>query len=289
MTISTESKILVTGGAGFIGGHLCQELLNHGYRNIHSLDNYFTGSVTNHLEGVHYHKADTNDIHDTINFVPDLVFHLGEYSRVEKSFDDIETVWKSNVSGSYNVLQFCVKHNSKLIYAGSSTKFADGGIGSDQSPYAFSKAYNTKLIKNFGKWYNLNHAIVYFYNAYGAREMQVGDYATLIGIFTRQAELGEDLTVVSPGTQRRNFTHVSDIASALVKVGIFGHGDGYGIGHDRSWSVLEVAELFGRKIKMLPPRDGNRMNAELFVEKTKALGWKAEINLEDYICNLRNG
>lgn len=286
---SLESTVLVTGGAGFIGSHLCELLVNTGYKNVFSLDNYSTGHIANHVPGVSYLTGSTTDIGKIVDFSPDLVFHLGEYSRVERSFLDLDTVWESNATGTFNVLRFCVNRSAKLVYAGSSTKFADDGLGPSQSPYGWTKASNTGLIENFSKWFSLSYAIVYFYNVYGGREITTGDYATVIGIFSRQAGDGESLKVVSPGTQERNFTHVDDIVNGLKLVGEAGEGDGYGIGHDKSWSVLQVAQLFGKEIEMLPARIGNRMGADLVVTKTKSLGWEAKIDLADYVASLSIG
>jgi UDP-glucose 4-epimerase len=287
--LTLESMVLVTGGAGFIGSHLCELLVNAGYKNVFSLDNYSTGHIANHVPGVSYLTGSTTDIEKIVDFSPDLVFHLGEYSRVERSFLDLDTVWESNARGTFNVLRFCVNRSAKLVYAGSSTKFADDGLGPSQSPYGWTKASNTRLIESFSKWFSLSYAIVYFYNAYGGREIAAGDYATVIGIFSRQARDGESLKVVSPGTQERNFTHVNDIVNGLKLVGEAGEGDGYGIGHDKSWSVLQVAQLYGKEIEMLPARIGNRMGADLVVTKTKSLGWEAKIDLADYVASLSIG
>tara|TARA_B100000809_G_scaffold256683_1_gene297028 strand:+ start:254 stop:745 length:492 start_codon:yes stop_codon:yes gene_type:complete len=119
-------------------------------------------------------------------------------------------------------------------------------------PYAWTKATNTESVMNYGQWYGLEFAITYFYNVYGPREITCGEYATLLGIFPRQFEAGEPLTVVSPGTQRRNFTHVDDIVRGLILVGEFGSGDEYGLGADASYSVLDIASLFGDETRMLP-------------------------------------
>ena len=133
-------KILVTGGAGFIGSNLCEELIKNKDNNIHSLDNYSTGSIKNHIEGVNYISGNTADIDELVTIKPDIVYHLGEYSRVEQSFEDVETVWRSNKDGIFSVLQYCRKNSAKLVYSGSSTKFGDGGLGRNQSPYAWTKA-----------------------------------------------------------------------------------------------------------------------------------------------------
>lgn len=281
-------KALVTGGAGFIGSHLCEELINIGGYKVTSLDNYSTGRFINHIDGVEYIQGDTRDIKEVVNFDPDQVYHLGEYSRVEQSFCDIESVYYSNKVGTFEVLQFCRKSGSKLIYAGSSTKFGDGGLGRAQSPYGWSKATNTELVENFSSWFGLSYAIVYFYNAFGPREISSGKYATLIGKFADRLGKGLPLAVVSPGVQKRNFTHVKDIVSGLIMIAENAEGDEFGIGSDKSYSVLEVAELFGGRIEMLPERRGNRMRAELVTEKTKLLGWECKHNLEDYIKQLRS-
>ena len=279
-------KILVTGGAGFIGSNLCEALKKDINNQVFSLDNYFTGSRENHVDGVTYIEGSTEHIFELIDFVPDLVYHLGEYSRVEQSFNDIDKVLLFNKIGTLKVLEFCRKHCCKLVYAGSSTKFGDGGIGKNQSPYAWSKSSNTELVKNHGNWYGLEYAIVYFYNVYGKREIRTGKYATLIALFTEKMKKGEPLTVVSPGTQQRNFTHIDDIVSGLLIVGEKGRGDGYGIGSPETYTVLEIAQLFGGDIQMLPERKGNRMTAEVVTQKTEALGWKAQKHIKEFINNV---
>ncbi|NRP60349.1 NAD-dependent epimerase/dehydratase family protein [Marinobacterium sp. xm-d-564] len=280
--------ILVTGGAGFIGSHLCEELAKNPENKVYSLDNYSTGSEANHVANVEYINGDTQDIQDHIKFSPDIVYHLGEYSRVEQSFDDIEKVWCFNKIGTFSVLQFCREHASKIVYAGSSTKFGDGGLGRRQSPYGWTKASNTELVENFGDWFNVPYSIVYFYNAYGPREIRNGKYATLIAIFAEKMKKGDKLTVVSPGEQKRNFTHVKDIVSGLILVGENGFGDEFGIGHPASFSVLDVAKIFGGEINMIPERRGNRMAADVVSDKTRALGWEPIHNLETYIDSLRS-
>ena len=141
-------KVLVTGGAGFIGSHLCEKLYEKGY-DVSSLDNYSTGSRDNHIEGVKYFKGDTRNINEIITFSPETVYHLGEYSRVEQSFSDVEDVWKYNKDGTFSVLQFCREKSSKIVYAGSSTKYGDGGV--DISPIAdCTKSQVWEMGKNLG-------------------------------------------------------------------------------------------------------------------------------------------
>ena len=281
-----NKKILVTGGTGFIGSNLCKALILFKNTMVYSLDNYFTGKIENHTDGVHYIKGETLLIDDLINFKPDIIFHLGEYSRVEQSFEDIEMVWKFNTQGTFAVLEFVRKTGAKLIYAGSSTKFGDNGAGSNASPYAWTKSSNTQLVKNYGAWFNIDFAITYFYNVYGKNEISEGKYATLIALFTRKHKNNEALPVVSPGTQERNFTYIDDIVNGLILVGENGKGDGYGIGSKETYTVLEIAKMFKGKIEMLPERNGNRMTADLVSKKTEALGWEAKHNIKEYITQI---
>ena len=277
--------ILVTGGAGFIGSHLCARLVMEGHTVI-SLDNYFTGSRENHVSGVEYREGHTKDIEKHISEVPDLIYHLGEYSRVEKSLEEPALVWDLNKAGTFGVLEFWRKRGGKLMYAGSSTKFGDGGLGRDQSPYSWTKATNTELVRNYSTWYGLSHAITYFYNVYGPGERS-GAYGTVIEIFKQKYQAGEPLTVNAPGTQKRNFTHVDDIIDGLILVGASGIGDDFGIGNEQAYSILDVAHMFGGEVVMKPATKGNRMTADIDTAKTRSLGWSPKRSLVDYIAEVR--
>jgi UDP-glucose 4-epimerase len=283
-------KVLVTGGAGFIGSHLCEKLVSLGCRVI-SLDNYFTGKKENHIKGVKYINGHTKDIKKLVKEKIDIVYHLGEYSRVAKSIEEPELVMDLNLKGITSVLEFCRRDKIKIVYAGSSTKFAknrpDGIRGIDLSPYTWSKAVNSSLVKNYGEWYKLPFAIVYFYNVYGPRELD-GEYGTVVEIFKQKYLKGEALPVRKPGTQKRNYTSVSDTVKGIILAGEKGRGDGYGIGSSKSYSIKEVAKLFNTKIKMLPARKTSRPSAKVNSAKIKKLGWKESEKLEDYIYKITN-
>jgi UDP-glucose 4-epimerase len=283
--MNDKKIILVTGGAGFIGSHLCARLIKDGHR-VTSLDNYFTGSRENHISDVDYREGHTKDIEKYISETPDIIFHLGEYSRVEKSLGEPALVWNLNKEGTFGVLEFWRKHGCKLIYAGSSTKFGDGGLGRDQSPYAWTKATNTELVKNYGAWYGLPYAITYFYNVYGPGE-RAGTYGTVIEIFKQKYLAGEPLTINAPGTQKRNFTHVDDIIDGLMLVGANGTGDDFGIGNEKAYSILDAARLFGGEISMKPAPQGNRMGSEINTAKTRSLGWSPKKELAEYIAEIK--
>lgn len=287
--MTTMKSAVVTGGAGFIGSHLCERLVSQGVKVI-SLDDYSSGSVENHLDRVEYRRGHTKDIESLISETPSIIYHLGEYARVEQSFNAIDRVLESNIIGTSAVVEWVRKKKVKIVYAGSSTKFADGGIGRDQSPYAFTKAMNTELVRNYGEWFGLEYAITYFYNVYGPGERGDPSSGTLIGIFNQRMKAGQSLQVRSPGTQLRNFTHVSDIVDGLILVGEKGSGDEYGLGHSDSYSVLQVAEFFGGKVEMLPDRPGNRMSSRADVRRaTLELGWVPRHSLPEYIESCKNG
>lgn len=289
MIVKQKKNILVTGGAGFVGSNLCRRLVEEGHTVI-ALDNYFTGSRDNHTSGVEYREGHTKDVATLVPEAIDLIYHLGEYARVEQSLEEPDVVWDRNIAGTHGVLEFWRTRNlsgqkTKLVYAGSSTKFGDGGLARIATPYAWTKAANTELVKNYAAWYNLPFAITYFYNVYGPGERS-GKYGTLIEIFRQKYLKGEPLTVVSPGTQKRNFTHVSDIVEGLVLVGEKGEGEEYGLGDERRYSIVEIVQMFNTKIEMLPERAGNRLLSAIDTEKSKALGWSVKHSVADYIADI---
>ena len=279
--MTNTKTILVTGGAGLVGSHLCERLIKEGHHVI-SLDNYFAGSKDNHVPGVQYREGHTKDVAKHVPEKIDLIYHLGEYSRVEKSLEEPEVVFDLNTLGTFGVLEYWRNRKCKLVYAGSSTKFGDGGLNRTATPYAWTKAANTELVKNYGEWYRLPHAVTYFYNVYGPRE-RAGTYGTLIEIFRQKILHGETLGVVSPGTQKRNFTHVLDIVEGLMLVGEKGEGDNYGLGDTREYSILDIAKMFGGPIEMLPERAGNRQSSAIDTSKAESLGWKITHSVADYI------
>ncbi len=278
-----SKTILVTGGAGHIGSHIIEQLSYDPKNKIISLDNYFNGSPNNHLAGIDYRKGHTKDIYKLVPETPDIIFHLGEYSRVAPSFDEPEIVFDLNVTGTFAVVEFC-RHKKvpKLVYAASSTKFATNGQERHANPYSFTKANNVDLINNYGKWYHLPYAICYFYNAFGPRENGVGKYATLIAKFEQEYLNGINLTVIKPGTQKRNFTHVTDLARGMILVADKGHGDGYALNNPKAYSVIEIAQAFGSPINYINGYPG-RANSGYTPNNAKKLGWKPTINVIDYI------
>ena len=281
----TNKKILITGGAGFVGSNLAKTLHNNG-NTVYVLDNYFTGSKNNHVEGVDYKRGETSKIFFLYKNTPlDYVFHLGEYSRVEQSYDDIELVMKFNTNPFFQVLRLASYLNAKLIYSGSSTKFSQE-LEAVESPYSFSKRINTELLVKYAKWFKLKFAITYFYNVYGPQEISNGKYATVIGKFLElKKQKAKYLPITKPGTQKRRFTHIDDIINGLIIVAKKGVGDNFGIGSNKSYTIIEVAEMLEMSYKMTNRKKGNRLDASLKTTKTKELGWKPTMCLKEYLQN----
>jgi UDP-glucose 4-epimerase len=277
--------IVVTGGAGFIGSHICERLARDGHRVI-SLDNYFTGLKDNHVPGVEYRRGHTKDIAKLIHETPDLIYHLGEYARTEVSLSEPALVWDLNIDGTRAVLDFWHNKKCKLVYAGSSTTLVERP--DEQTPYAQSKAVNARLVRNYHESNGHPYAVVYLYNVYGPRE-RAGKYGTVIEIFRQRFLEDKSLTVTSPGTQRRIFTHIDDVVEGLVLIGEMGEGDGFALGADESYSIFEVARLFGGPIEMKFAAGGNRMNSKIDTKNSRALGWRPTRRLEDYIRAITHG
>jgi UDP-glucose 4-epimerase len=279
-----QRLILVTGGAGHVGSHVIELLLQDKTNRVISLDNYSNGKKRNHFAGADYRSGHTKRIEKIVPETPDFVYHLGEYARISASFPEPARVIDYNLIGTSAVLEFCrTRGVKKLVYAASSTKFADDGTGRDQSPYAFTKATNVDLIKNYGIWYGLKYAICYFYNAYGPREKSGPTYGTVIANFERAYLAGKPMPVVRPGTQQRNFTHVADLARGIILTGEKGNGDGYALNNRKTYSIIEIADAFGGPIELIDGNPGRMDSGESPTKARDELGWETTIDVMDYI------
>ncbi len=288
----TEKTILVTGGAGFVGSHLCECLVRQGHKVI-SLDNYFTGSKDNHVEGVEYREGHTKDIADFVSETPDTIFHLGEYSRVAPSLNEPEKVWDLNVLGTLAVLEFWREKKCKLVYAGSSTRFAeereDGVEGKDRAPYNYAKFINTELVHNYGRWYDLDYSVAYFYNVYGPRERAgIDAYGTVVETFKQCAIKGEPCTINGTGEQTRAFTHVLDTVDALIKIAEKGGRDEYAISAKEVYSLNALAKMYNLEIEYAPATKSTRSSGAHDTSKLEALGWEQKHTLQKYVSQNGN-
>ena len=278
-------RILVTGGAGGVGSNLIERLLKEGH-NVTSWDNYSAGLVTNHVEGARYIPIDTGESDRASDFDFDLVYHLGEYSKVVPSFDEIYEAFKYNIIGSYRLLKECCDRNIPVVYAGSSTRLSYPGELA--SPYAFFKSSVAKLIQGLSEWYGLKYNICYFFNVYGPKTETWGnEWQTVINIFRDQKKAGEKLTITGDGTQKRDFTHVDDIVQGLILAGQNINNEEYQLGTGEEFSILEIAEAFDHPYVFISPRPGDRPNGLADISFTKErLGYNPKHKIMDYIKNI---
>lgn len=281
--MAAQQLILVTGGAGFIGSHLCARLVADGHKVI-SLDNYFTGSRDNHVAGVEYREGHTKDIAKLVPETPDIIYHLGEYSRIAKSIEEPDVVFDLNMAGTLAVLEFWRAKGCKLVYAGSSTKFE----ARDLSPYAWGKAANSELVAYYGAWYGLPFAITYFYNVYGPGERAgVNNYGTVIETFKQNYLAGKPHEVRGTGEQTRAFTHIDDTVDGIVLAGEKGSNDEYPICAKEVYSLLDVAHMFGGEVVHLPATKSSRSSGAMDTSKLEALGWQQKHTLKAYIEEIK--
>ena len=280
-------KILVTGGAGFIGMNLIQRLVKDGNRVV-CLDDYSTGTKENHVEGVKYINADI----ETIEYIKgdfDLCYHIAAQSRIQPSFENPTECFRINVKGTQSVCEWARHNNIKVVYAGSSSKHHDP----TQSPYAMYKYLGEEVCKLYRKTYGLDVEICRFYNVYGPGEVIDGDYAAVIGIWRRQVRDGEKITIVGDGEQKRDFTHVIDIVDGLVKVGDSDtkNEDAWELGVGLNYSINSVYNMFKDKFGVdciyIPDQPGNyRETLRENDDTLDILGWKPQDRLRDYIQSL---
>ena len=285
----SKKKILVTGGAGFVGTNLIKLILEKTNYKIISIDNYSSGSKKNHIKNsrIKYINSHTKDISQTIENPKSIkaIFHFGEFARIYQSFLKMDECIESNSIGSNAVFNFCLKNKIKLIYSATSASLGNRGKDKDLSPYAFTKAKNLELLENLKKNFKLKYEAIYFYNVYGPHQISVGEMATVIGIFEHYYKLKKPLPVVRPGTQTRRFTHIQDtveICYLALKKNLCRH---YSIANKKSYSIIDVAKMFGRKIKYLPKRPGERYASALTSMNLSNKVYKnfGKINLKDYI------
>ena len=289
--MSYKNKIIVTGGAGFVGTNLIKLFLLKTKYKIISIDNYSSGQKNNNIKNsrVKYINGRTTDIFKLIkkpNEVKSL-FHFGEFARIYQSFLKMNECIDSNSVGSNVVFNFCLKNKIKLIYSATSASLGNYGNDKNLSPYAFTKSKNLELLENLKKWFNFKYEIIYFYNVYGPYQICKGPMSTVIGIFEDHYKKGKSLPVVRPGTQSRRFTHIDDTVNICYlawKKNLCRH---YSIANKKTFSILEVAKMFKSRIKLLPKRPGERYASALINKNLSNKMYKhyGKVNLKSYIEN----
>ena len=289
--MSKKNKIVITGGAGFVGTNLIKLFLKKTKYKIISIDNYSTGKRKNHLRSnrINYVNGNTKDIVNLIKKPKEIksIFHFGEFSRIYQSFIKMNECLDSNSVGSNAVFNFCLKNNIKLIYSATSASLGNKGDDKNLSPYAFTKAKNLELLENLKKWFKFKYEVIYFYNVYGPHQICEGEMSTVIGIFEDHYKKRKPLPVVKPGSQSRRFTHINDtvdICFLAWKKNLCRH---YSIANKKSYSVLDVAKMFKSKIKFLPKRPGERYASALINKNlsNKMYKYFGKIELKKYISS----
>jgi UDP-glucose 4-epimerase len=280
-------KVLVTGGAGFIGSNLIKRLLLDGHTVV-SLDNYDSGLRENHQSGAQYEMLDIERI-TSITGQFDLCFHLAALSRIQPSFKNPSETFRVNTRGTELVAEWCRINNVKMIYAGSSSRWHNPY----QSPYAMYKHLGEEVCKMYKEIYSTNIQIARFYNVYGPNEIVDGDWAAVIGIWRRQVRDGLPITIVGDGEQRRDFTYVDDIVDGLIRIAMSNenHEDAWELGTGMNYSINEVYNMFKERFRAecvyLPDQPGNyRETLRENDDSLTRLGWKPTNKLKQYIQSL---
>ena len=290
-------KILVTGGAGFIGSNLVKRLLNKGHE-VQSLDNYSTGTVENEVEGCKYWHGDISTI-DSIDKDYDLIFHLAAQSRVQPSFKNPTETFRINVKGTEDVCIFAHHIGAKVIYAGSSSKHHNPST----SPYAMYKYLGEGVCNLYKESFGVNIEVCRFYNVYGPGEALDEINGNVIGIWRSIVNRQGDLQIVGDGEQRRDFTHVDDIVDGLWRIGMANFRSGecdfqtpssieaWELGAGINYSINELAKMFQDKfnvgITYIEDQPGNyRKTLCTDTLAQYILGWEPQDRLLYYINNL---
>jgi len=291
-----KNYIVVTGGAGFVGSNLIECLLNKTKFKIISIDNYSTGLKKNHFKNsrVKYLNCQTKDINKSLLGYKKKIhslFHFGEFARIFQSFKKFDDCFKSNSLGTQAVFSFCLENKIKIIYSATSASLGNKGEDKNLSPYAFTKSKNLELLENLKKWFNFKFEVVYFYNVYGPRQICFGEMATVIGIFEEKYKKNKKLTVVKPGSQTRKFTHIQDTINVCYEAWIKNRCAHYSISHKKAYSIKSVAMMFGRQIKLLKARPGERYASALTTISlnNKVIQRYGKIHLKDYITSFIKG
>ena len=292
-------KFVVTGGAGFIGSNLVDYLVEEGYE-VEVIDNFSSGKKENCNSNVIYHRIDLSDeknfpnIKNVLTNV-DGVFHLAAFPRVQESIDNPLIFEKNNTLSTVNILKACSDVGVKrLVYSASSSAFGNTvSLPSKEtdpidpiSPYAMQKYYGEVCCRMFSQVYNVETVSLRYFNVYGERQSLDGAYALVMCVFAKQRLNNLPLTIRGDGNQRRDFTHVRDIARANLlamtstKVG---QGDVINIGNNDNRSVNDIARMMGGKTVNIDPVVEPR---ETLADNTKAknlLGWEPRIIIEDWV------
>jgi UDP-glucose 4-epimerase len=298
--MSKKTKVIVTGGAGFIGSNLVDALVVEGF-DVHVIDNLSGGKKENVNKKARLHIADITDFKKIkpIFKRAEYVFHLAALPRVQYSIEHPDITNEANVKGTLNVLMAANDAGvKKVIYSASSSAYGDQKVmplkedmdANPKSPYGLQKYIGEMYCKLFSEVYGLPTVSLRYFNVYGPRQSAEGAYALVIAKFLKQKAEGKPMTITGNGKQTRDFTHVSDIARANVlamKSKKVGKGEAINIGCGRNQSVNKIAELIGGKTAYIPARlEPKDTLADNKLAK-KLIGWTPKVKIEEGISWLK--
>lgn len=283
-------RCIVTGGLGFIGSHLVDLLIEQGHE-VLIIDNLSTGKKVNLNPKATFRFGDIRDKNLWSSFDKyDYVFHLAALARIQPSIDDPITSNAVNLDGTLNVLEYCRKHNSKIIFSGSSSVYSGDILPTKESdpthpksPYALQKLISEYYIKLYSELYDVPYTILRYFNVYGERQILDGAYAAVVGIFLNQKQEGKPLTITNDGEQKRDFTYVKDVAKANY-MAMSWDNNVFNIGTGKNYSINQIAKLIGDKIEYIGKRHGEVMETLADNSKALSVGWKPETDIEDWVC-----
>ena len=291
---------LVTGGAGFIGSNLVDKLIDLGHSVI-CIDNesaecheqfYWNPKANNYK----YDICDYKKIEHLFNGI-DYVFHIASDARIQPAILNPRKSIESNAVGTANVLELSrLAKVKKFIYSSTSSAYGKKAIlpnietqpSDPLTPYSTAKVFGENLARVYYNLYGLETISLRYFNVYGDRQPLKGQYAPVIGLFLKQHEEGKPLTVVGDGSQRRDFTHISDVVEAniLSSEVTYGFGEVYNIGYGSNYSIIDIANMISNDVKFIPPRIGEVQETLASNEKFKGLtGWTPKVSLMDWLQN----
>lgn len=285
---------LVTGGAGFIGSNLVDKLIELGHKVI-CIDNesaechdqfYWNPKANNYK----YDICDYDKIAPLFNGI-DYVFHIASDARIQPAILNPRKSIESNAVGTANVIELSrINKIKRFIYSSTSSAYGKKAIlpnietqpSDPLTPYSTAKVFGENLARVYYNLYGLETVSLRYFNVYGDRQPLKGQYAPVIGLFLKQHEEGKPLTVVGDGSQRRDFTHISDVVQANILASEIkdGFGEVYNIGYGSNYSILEIANMISNDIKFIPPRVGEVQETLASNAKFKELtGWTPKVPL----------
>lgn len=277
-------RILVTGGAGFVGTNLIKRLLKEGHQVV-SIDNYSTGTTQNHQVGAEYYVGDCSEITDYSEYGEfNVVYHLAALARIQPSFQNPIGYFHDNAVATFNIAMYCANNNIPLQFAGSSSHHS----GKFKNPYTFAKDVSEDIVQLCILHYGLKATITRFYNVYGPYHLKEGGYCTVIGKWEKAIEEGRSITIYGDGTKRRDFTHIDDIVDALL---LIEQKEAWGylfeLGRGINFSIKEVADMFEYDSIVYEADKPGEAEITLCMDTFAhdMLGWEPKRNLRDYIKN----